>query len=145
MEKFWEELPLSELNQEQWEALCDGCGLCCLVKLQDEDTDEIVYTRVVCQYSHPETGACTEYHQRSVKVPSCVPLTLDNISQFDWLPESCAYRLRWRGQPLPEWHPLNTGRADSVKKAGVGLQAIPVVVETPELDPEDYVMDKPVP
>ena len=141
--RYWDEKSLDELTQAQWESLCDGCGLCCLVKLQDEDTDELVYTCVVCRYSDTQTGACTDYANRSVNVPTCVPLTRERVAEFDWLPDSCAYRMRHNGQKLADWHPLNTGRRESVKEAGVGIAAIPVVVDYAEIDYEDYVIDKP--
>lgn len=140
---FWETKTLDEMTQSEWESLCDGCGLCCLNKLQDEDTDEIVYTRVVCRYSDISTAQCTDYANRSVNVPSCVQLTKERVAEFDWLPDSCAYRIIFRGQPLPEWHPLVSGQAGSVKAAGIGIAAIPVVVDTGDLDLEDYLMEKP--
>lgn len=141
--KFWEEKSLSELTRSEWEAICDGCGLCCLTKLQDEETEEIVYTCVVCKYSNPNTGQCKDYQNRSTNVPTCVPLTLENIEEFDWLPDSCGYRMLFRGQSLPDWHPLNSGNVDSVRQAGIGLQAISVVVDRSGLDYEDYIIDKP--
>ncbi|MBF6056770.1 MULTISPECIES: YcgN family cysteine cluster protein [Thiomicrorhabdus] len=142
-ERFWEHKSLEQMSQEEWEALCDGCGLCCLTKLQDEDTDEIVYTRVVCPYSDPQTAACTDYANRSVNVPTCVQLTLQRVAEFDWLPDSCAYRMIYRGQGLPDWHPLVSGDRGSVGQAGVGLTAIPVVVDNGKLDYEDYLIEKP--
>lgn len=142
-EPFWETKTLNEMSQEEWESLCDGCGLCCLNKLQDEDTEEIVYTRVVCRYSNPETGQCSDYANRSVNVPTCVQLTKERVAEFDWLPDSCAYRLIYRGQPLPEWHPLVSGKADSMKQAGYGITAIPVVIDNGDLDYEEYLIEKP--
>lgn len=140
---FWETKALDEMTQTEWESLCDGCGLCCLVKLQDDDTDEILYTRVVCRYSDPGTGRCTDYENRSVNVPTCVQLTRERVAEFDWLPDSCAYRLIYRGQPLPDWHPLVSGEADSLKPAGIGLTAIPVVIDNGKLDYEAYLIEKP--
>ena len=143
VERYWDELPLEALTNEQWESLCDGCGLCCLIKLQDDETDEIVYTNVVCRYSDTKTGACSDYENRSTNVPTCVPLTRERVAEFDWLPDSCAYRRRHNGLPLQEWHPLNTGDKKSVKNAGVGIAAIPVVVDSPSIDHEDFLMEKP--
>jgi uncharacterized protein len=140
-EKYWQDTPLAQLNQAQWESLCDGCGLCCLHKLQDEDTDEVVYTRVVCRYSDLKTGQCGDYANRSTNVPTCVPLTLERVAQFDWLPETCGYRRRYFGKPLPDWHPLNVGDYHQVKYHG--LQSINLVVESPELDEQDYLIEKP--
>lgn len=140
---FWEIKTLAEMTSDEWEAVCDGCGLCCLTKLQDDETDEIVYTRVVCQYSDTQTAACSDYANRSVNVPTCVNLTVDRVAEFDWLPDTCGYRVLLRGDPLPDWHPLVSGNKDSVQKAGVGLLAIPLVVDRPGLDYEDYLMEKP--
>lgn len=140
---FWETKSLADMTQDEWESICDGCGLCCLTKLQDEDSDEIVYTRVVCPYSDPKTAACSDYANRSLNVPTCVNLTLERVAEFDWLPDTCGYRILLRGDPLPDWHPLVSGRRASVQAAGVGLLAIPVVVDQPGLDYEDYLMEKP--
>lgn len=138
---FWETKTLAEMSNAEWEALCDGCGLCCLNKLQDEETDEIVYTRVVCPYSDIQTGQCTDYPNRSINVPTCVQLTVDLAHEFHWLPSSCAYRRLAMGEGLPEWHPLITGDANSPSKAKVGLTSIPVVVDDGSLDYEDYLID----
>lgn len=140
-ERFWENKSLEKMNAAEWEALCDGCGLCCLNKLQDEDSGEILYTRVVCGYSDAQTGQCRDYANRSVNVPTCVPLTLERVAEFDWLPDTCAYRMLYLGLPLADWHPLVSGQADSLKTAGVGLSAIPIVVDNGQLDYEDYVID----
>ncbi|MDG4812892.1 YcgN family cysteine cluster protein [Hydrogenovibrio sp. 3SP14C1] len=140
---FWETKTLAEMTTEEWESVCDGCGLCCLTKLQDDETDEIVYTRVVCKYSDLKTGACSDYKNRSKNVPTCVNLTLDRVAEFDWLPDTCGYRVLYRGDPLPEWHPLVSGKRESVTEAHIGLLAIPVVVDQPGLEYEDYLMKKP--
>lgn len=140
---FWEIKTLEEMTREEWESLCDGCGLCCLNKLQDEETGEIVYTRVVCPYSDLETGQCSDYVNRSTNVPTCVPLTRERVAEFDWLPDSCSYRLIYRGQPLPDWHPLVTKDPASPRKMGYGITAIPVIVDQPGLDYEDYLIEKP--
>ncbi|WP_321323123.1 YcgN family cysteine cluster protein [Thiomicrorhabdus sp.] len=140
---FWETKTLDEMNQEEWESLCDGCGLCCLIKLQDDETDEIVYTSVVCPYSDTETGQCKDYANRSVNVPTCVQLTKEKVAEFDWLPDTCAYRMIYRGQGLADWHPLISGNRLSVKNAGVGLLSIPIVVDKIDIDYEDYIMPKP--
>ncbi|MDX1796118.1 MAG: YcgN family cysteine cluster protein, partial [Hydrogenovibrio sp.] len=108
-DRYWETKSLEEMTQQEWESLCDGCGLCCLTKLQDEETEEIVYTRVVCPYSDPKTAQCSDYANRSVNVPTCVQLTLERVAEFDWLPDTCAYRMLYRGQKLADWHPLNSG------------------------------------
>jgi len=140
---FWETKTLDEMSQQEWESLCDGCGLCCLTKLQDDDTEEIVYTSVVCPYSDLETGQCKDYANRSVNVPTCVQLTKERVSEFDWLPDTCAYRMIYRGQGLADWHPLLSGSDFSLKQANIGLSAIPVVVDTEGLDYEDFIIPKP--
>ncbi len=140
---FWETKTLEEMTQEEWESLCDGCGLCCLTKLQDDETDEIVYTSVVCPYSDLETGQCKDYANRSVNVPNCVQLTLERVAEFDWLPDSCAYRMIYRGQGLADWHPLVSGTRDSLRQAGIGLASIPVVVDRQGIDYEDFIIPRP--
>ena len=140
---FWESKTLNEVSQQEWESLCDGCGLCCLTKLMDDETEEIVYTRVVCSYSDLNTGECSDYPNRSENVPACVQLTLDRVADFDWLPDTCAYRMVYRGQGLASWHPLVSGQKDSLKNAYVGLRSIPVVVDYQGIDYEDYLIDKP--
>jgi uncharacterized cysteine cluster protein YcgN (CxxCxxCC family) len=116
---FWENKTLAELDSGEWESLCDGCARCCLHKLEDEDTGEVHYTSIVCQYLDHATCKCKDYVNRNVNVPNCVHLTLDNIEEFNWLPNTCAYRLMSEGKPLPTWHPLVTGRRDSVKEANI--------------------------
>lgn len=135
---YWQDVPLRYLNHEQWESLCDGCGLCCLIKLVDEDTGELIHTRVACQLMDLKTGLCSNYSQRRKYVPECIQLDLSKIPEFDWLPETCAYRLRYFGMPLPDWHPLNAGDREQVKYHG--LQSIPVVLSAPGIDPEDFVI-----
>lgn len=140
---FWESKTLEQMTASEWEALCDGCGLCCLNKLQDEESEEIVYTSVVCAFSDIKTGQCRDYPNRSINVPTCVQLTLERVAEFDWLPDTCAYRMVYRGQGLADWHPLVSGRANSLKQANVGLSAIPVVLDQPNLDYEEFIIDKP--
>ncbi len=140
---YWDIKNLAEMSEEEWESICDGCGLCCLTKLQDDETEQIVYTKVVCEYSDEETGRCSDYENRSKNIPTCVPLTRKRVAKFDWLPDSCGYRIIARGAKLKPWHPLNTGIAESVKLAGIGLLAIPLVINKPNLDYEDYLIEKP--
>ena len=138
--RFWETTPLEAMSAEQWEALCDGCGLCCLVKLECEDTGEVDYTRVICPWSDPETARCTDYANRHRNVPECVPLTMEGVRNFHWLPPTCAYRLLYEGQPLPPWHPLISGRPESVREAGIGVQNYNPVPLTAEIDLEDFII-----
>ena len=116
-EHFWE-LPLGELNRVEWESLCDGCGHCCLHKLEDEETGEIAGTNVACKLLDTETARCTDYRHRKAYVPDCLRLTLTLVDTVPWLPGTCAYRLRAEGRPLPEWHPLLTGSREAMIAAG---------------------------
>lgn len=117
-EPFWRK-PLAELTRREWEALCDGCGRCCLVKLEDEDTGKIHFTDVACKLFDSGTCRCRDYARRARKVHDCVKLTPENVGQIPWLPPTCAYRLRREGRDLPDWHPLVSGDPDSVRRAGI--------------------------
>ena len=117
---FWEK-PLNDLDQQEWELLCDGCARCCLVKLQDEDTDEIVMTSVVCRFLDQDSCQCTVYPQRAIKKPDCFVIERENATHYSWLPDTCAYRLRWEGQPLPAWHLLLTGSRDRMNEAEISV------------------------
>lgn len=115
---FWESIPLEKMSASQWESLCDGCAKCCLHKLEDEDTGEVFYTDVACELLDLSSCKCSSYSDRKLKVPDCVVLTPDDVSQFDWLPKTCAYRLISEGKPLLKWHPLVSGKASSCVKKG---------------------------
>jgi uncharacterized cysteine cluster protein YcgN (CxxCxxCC family) len=127
-DRFWE-LPLGALDRAEWEALCDGCGRCCLHKLEDEDGGEIAETNVACKLLDPETARCTDYRHRKAYVPDCLRLTLKLVDTVPWLPESCAYRRRAEGLPLPRWHHLLTGDRSAMIEAGACV-AGKVVSET---------------
>lgn len=122
MADFWETLTLDQMSEKQWEQLCDGCGYCCLVKLEDEDSGDIVNTSVSCKLLNIETCQCGDYKNRFIKAPMCTQLTLKNLPKMNWLPETCAYKRLYAGQPLPSWHPLITKNADSVHEAGVSVK-----------------------
>lgn len=119
--KFWEK-PLDQLNREEWESLCDGCGKCCLHKLEDADTGEIHPTNVACKLLSLKTARCTNYRGRRAFVPDCVRLTAGSVPKIDWLPSTCAYRLRAEGKPLADWHPLISGDPESVHRAGISIR-----------------------
>jgi hypothetical protein len=129
-EKFWE-LPLESLNRLEWEQLCDGCARCCLKKLQDEDTDldtnnqsvpAIRFTRVVCRYLDQNKCSCKAYQTRQFKVPDCLVLDMGNLAQsLYWIPNTCAYKLRYLDKPLPHWHPLLTGSRNAIKQEGIAV------------------------
>ena len=119
-ERFWE-LELGKLNREEWEALCDGCGRCCLHKLEDEDTGEIAETNVACKLLDCTTARCKDYRHRRAFVPDCLQLTLRLVNSVPWLPATCAYRRRAEGDPLPEWHYLLTGDKQAMIAAGISV------------------------
>jgi uncharacterized protein len=120
-DRFWETIPLAAMTPEQWESLCDGCGKCCLEKFEEEDTGEIIYSRVACAMLDLETCRCSDYANRSSRMPDCITLVPAVLNNSKWLPETCAYRLLAEGQPIPTWHPLITGDPDSVLLAGQSL------------------------
>ena len=117
---FWE-APLASLDAGQWEALCDGCGKCCLHKLEDEDSGRIYPTNVACRLLDLSTARCGDYKRRRRHVPDCLTLTKGKVADIEWLPQTCAYRLRADGDPLPEWHYLVCGDRDAVHRAGESI------------------------
>lgn len=143
--RFWERKPLTSLSQKEWEALCDGCGKCCLNKLEDEDTGEVALTRVACRLLDDTTCRCAQYVIRHQFVPECIVLKPGNIDQNAyWMPATCAYRLLWEGKPLFDWHPLISGSAETVHLAGVSVQGCTVPeFETPEEEWEDHIIEEP--
>jgi len=142
MSKFWETIPLSEMNAEQWESLCDGCAQCCLVKLEDAENGEIFYTDVACYLLDQDTCSCGDYQQRCVLVPDCVKLTPDKLEGLSWMPDDCAYRRLSEGRGLAWWHPLVSGSAETVHESGASVRG-KIVYET-EVDSEkleDHIID----
>ena len=121
-DQFWKRKSLSEMTADEWESLCDGCGMCCMLKVQDEDTGDVFYTDVACRLFDIETCRCTDYANRAKKVADCLVLTPGEKEAYEWLPDSCAYRRVANGQELPGWHPLITGRPESVHEAGISMQ-----------------------
>jgi len=119
---FWRVKTLESLSLDEWESLCDGCGRCCLVKLEDEDTGEILYTDVACTLLDDETCRCRDYQNRQAKVSDCVRLTPETVRGLSWLPNTCAYRLVSEGRDLPWWHPLVSGDPETVHAAGVSVR-----------------------
>jgi len=143
--KFWETIDLGDMTRDEWEALCDGCGKCCLNKLEDPDTSEIAFTRVACRLLDGESCRCGQYDIRLQFVPECVQLTPQNISKVAyWMPASCAYRLIYDGKPLYDWHPLISGTAETVHEAGVSVRGWTVPeFEVPEDEWEDHIIEEP--
>ena len=136
--KFWKTKTLAELNDQEWEALCDGCGKCCLAKLEDEDTGEIYWTSVGCRLFDGETCRCSDYGNRLKRVPDCVRLTPDNVGNIPWLPSTCGYRLVAEGKELPWWHPLVSGDPNTVHEAGISIRGQVKTNEDQLAEPEDY-------
>jgi uncharacterized protein len=118
---FWKTKSLKDMSRTEWESLCDGCGRCCLNKLEDEDTGEYHYTKAACRLLDCKTAQCTDYPNRAKRVPDCVTLTSNNVGSLGWLPSTCAYRLLDEGKDLPCWHPLVSGRPETVVESGISV------------------------
>jgi uncharacterized protein len=136
---FWETKSLEELTPEEWESLCDGCGLCCLNRIQDDEDETIYLTRVACRCYDIKAGQCSDYTNRFRRVDGCTQLTIERAAEFTWLPKTCAYRLRYENKPLPLWHPLITNDPLSVRPYSA-LSFNPIL-EFDEVDLEDYIVD----
>lgn len=122
MDNFWETKTLEQMSADEWESLCDGCGLCCLVKIEDEDTGEVFNTSVSCRQLDVDVCRCTDYKNRLTDVSMCLQLSLENLPQLSWLPESCAYKRLYENKSLPVWHPLITKDKNSVHDAGISAK-----------------------
>lgn len=136
-EQFWKGKKLDQLSQAQWEALCDGCGRCCLQKLKNPTTGKVNYTWVACYLLDTHTCRCSDYDLRHILVPDCLKLEPDNIMQLRWLPKTCAYRRVAEGKDLPEWHPLITGDPNSVHNNGMSIRERAISEE--HVHPDDVV------
>ena len=143
--RFWEKKPLTKMSQDEWEALCDGCGKCCLNKLEDEETEEVALTRVACRLLDDATCRGSHYENRHQFVPDCIVLKPENLDTHAyWMPLTCAYRLLWQGKPLYDWHPLISGDPDSVHRAGISVQNNTVSeFDTPFEEWEDHIIEEP--
>ncbi len=142
-ERFWENTPLEKLDRAQWEALCDGCGKCCVHKLEDEDTGELLATNVACRLLDRRMGRCSNYRHRHAFVSECVRLNARNVHSIEWLPSTCAYRLRAAGEPLPEWHYLVCGDPEAVHAAGQSTRGW-TISEDDAGDFEHHLVDRPL-
>ena len=134
---FWRRKSLAELSATEWESLCDGCGRCCLNKLEDEDTGRVYYTDVGCRLLDAATCRCKDYRNRSEQVDDCVKLSPDNVAALKWLPPTCGYRLVAHGRDLYWWHPLVSGDPDTVHAAGISVRGR-VAISEEDLAIEDY-------
>lgn len=123
---FWKIKSLNEMDEQEWEALCDGCARCCLHKLEDEATGEIFYTNVACRLLNLSTCRCNDYVNRYQRVADCLKLSIGRIQTLQWLPATCAYRLIAEGHELPDWHPLQSGNYESVHRAGISVRYLAV-------------------
>ncbi|NML07360.1 YcgN family cysteine cluster protein [Sphingomonas sp. G-3-2-10] len=139
--KFWEDTPLDKLDRAQWEALCDGCGKCCIHKLEDDETGELMATNIACRMLDRRMGQCKDYRNRRAYVPECVRLTNSNVHTIEWLPRTCAYRLRAAGEQLPEWHYLVCGDREAVHRAGESTRGW-TISEDDAGDFEHHIVDR---
>ena len=144
--EFWKHKPLKSLTSEEWEALCDGCGKCCLNKLEDEDTGEVALTRIACRLLDDQSCKCGQYPIRHQFIPDCIVLNPSNIDKNAyWMPETCAYRLLWSGQPLFDWHPLISGNPETVHTANISVRGMTLSeFDINEEDWEDHIIEEPL-
>ena len=144
--EFWKHKPLKSLTSEEWEALCDGCGKCCLNKLEDEDTGEVALTRIACRLLDDQSCKCGQYPIRHQFIPDCIVLKPSNIDENAyWMPKTCAYRLLWSGQPLFDWHPLISGNPETVHTANISVRGITLSeFDINEEDWEDHIIEEPL-
>lgn len=140
--RFWEK-PLTALTRGEWEALCDGCGQCCMHKVEDEDTGEIFATNIACRLLDLTTCQCSDYRRRKYFVPDCIQLTRRNVEKFEWLPETCAYRRRAEDRCLPDWHYLICGDRDAVHAAGESVRG-KAIAEAKAGAIEDHIIAVPI-
>ena len=144
--EFWKHKPLKSLTSEEWEALCDGCGKCCLNKLEDEDTGEVALTRIACRLLDDQSCKCGQYPIRHQFIPDCIVLKPSNIDENAYLmPKTCAYRLLWSGQPLFDWHPLISGNPETVHTANISVRGMTLSeFDINEEDWEDHIIEEPL-
>lgn len=139
--QFWKRKRLEEMSREEWESLCDGCGKCCLLKVEYEDTGEVLPTSVACRLLDRETCRCTDYPRRKSLVPDCIVLTCEAVASLSWLPSTCAYRLVAEGKDLAWWHPLVSGDPETVHEAGISVRFRTISEDEAGDDLEAYIAD----
>jgi uncharacterized protein len=135
-EPFWKTTPLEKMSPSEWESICDGCGKCCLQKLQDDDTEEVFYTNLACHQLNITSCQCKVYDTRQAKVASCITLTADQIDQFQWLPDTCSYRVLYETKELPNWHPLVVGNDKEMLRQGLTVRHY--AINEQSVDEEDW-------
>lgn len=139
---FWKTKTLEEMTREEWESLCDGCGICCLYKLEDEDTGEILYTNVACRLLDPATCRCKDYEHRNENMPTCLTLTPELVGKLTWMPQNCSYRRIYEGKDLFHWHPLISNNPDSVHFSRASIRGRMIQEANVNLnDLEDFIVD----
>ncbi|GAK32179.1 UPF0260 protein [Iodidimonas nitroreducens] len=138
---FWKSVPFNEMTRDQWESLCDGCGKCCLHKLEDAESGEIYYTNVACRLLDHHSMRCTRYASRTRWVPDCTVLKPEQIADFKWLPKSCGYRLVHEGRDLPDWHPLVSGDRETIHEARKSMRHRWLIDERKAGDLEDHIIE----
>jgi len=141
---FWQHKTLSQMTEVEWEALCDGCGKCCLHKLIDADTEELYFTSVACELLNLKTCQCQNYQKRKILVPDCIKLDRNNLAELQWLPSTCAYRLLADGKPLPAWHPLVTGSKSAMHQAGQSVRGKAISETEVVGEMQEYIVRWPV-
>jgi len=142
---FWKEKTLLEMSDTEWESLCDGCGLCCLNKLEDWETGEIAWTSIHCTLLDGDTCRCKDYENRQKTVPDCIRLTPKSVHEISWLPPTCAYGLVRDGEDLKWWHPLVSGNPETVHEAGISVRGQTISEDGIDIeDYEDYLVDWPI-
>lgn len=140
--EFWKHKTLAEMSLEEWEALCDGCGICCLFKVEDEDSGEVQLTNVACRFLDLDTCICQLYDQRMGAMPTCIKLSPSKVENLTWLPDTCTYRLIMNGKPLPDWHPLVSGDPSSIHRAGISVQGKVIKESAVDMNNlEEYVIE----
>ncbi len=139
---FWKHKTLAEMSLEEWEALCDGCAICCLYKIEEEEGVEVQLTNVACRFLDLETCTCQLYDQRKSAMSTCIKLTPSKVRNLKWLPETCAYRLILKGKPLPDWHSLVSGDPNSIHRVGISVMGKVIGESSANMNNlEDYVIE----